>query len=467
MPTVLGIMDGGGWAGNTDIVVVADPERKLLRWVPRDLWCDRLGDRINTAFRQGRHRALIAALGEHGIAVQHSVCLQREATERACGNVTVTVPVEKELAFWYPLRPREPIEQGRKLVSFRPPREVLKEERIHQWIGARYAVDASTTDFDRIRRQQVLLTRLFEQRYDFSHVVANPELVDWSSDGALSELRTVDSSWRLDALDDVIDATVDGKRVLLQRGRSGQLRRGFPILTYHRIGDPPPEHPSPGHYVTRTDFAGQLQELSRRGYTAVTQHELYDGWNAEHELPAKPLVISFDDGHVSVWREAFPLLAARGWPAVLNLLVSTINSDHGLTSGMVHDLVDAGWDLGAHSRTHPDLTQLDPEHLDDEVHGSRQDLEEEFDICVDFFCYPSGRLSTAVVDSVMRAGYLGATTSRPGVAGPEDLFTMPRIRVSREDTATSLAERLEDLSLRFVLAAGGRSSTQYVAVPRR
>jgi hypothetical protein len=40
MPTVLGIMDGGGWAGNTDIVVVADPERKLLRWIPRDLWCD-------------------------------------------------------------------------------------------------------------------------------------------------------------------------------------------------------------------------------------------------------------------------------------------------------------------------------------------------------------------------------------------------------------------------------------------
>jgi hypothetical protein len=42
--------------GNTDIVVVAEPERKLLRWIPRDLWCARLGDRINAAFRHGRHR---------------------------------------------------------------------------------------------------------------------------------------------------------------------------------------------------------------------------------------------------------------------------------------------------------------------------------------------------------------------------------------------------------------------------
>jgi peptidoglycan/xylan/chitin deacetylase (PgdA/CDA1 family) len=446
MPTVLGIMDGDGWAGNTDIVVVADPERKLLRWIPRDLWCDRLGDRINTAFRQGRHQALIAALGEHGIVVQHSVCLQREATERACENVTVTVPVEEELAFWYPRRPRQPIEQGRKLICFRPPSEVLEEERIHQWIGARYAVDTSTTDFDRIRRQQVLLTQLLEQRYDFGDVVSDPDLVDWSSDGALSELRTVDSFWRLDALDDVIDATVDGKRVLLQRGRGGQLRRPVPILMYHRIGDPPPEHRWPGLYVTREDFGRQLEELSRRGYTAVTQHQLYDGWSAEHELPAKPVVVSFDDGHVSVWQEAFPLLAARGWPAVLNLLVSIINSDDGLMSGMVHDLVDTGWDLAAHSRTHPDLTQLDRERLDGEVHGSRRDLEEEFDMCVDFFCYPSGRLSTAVVDSVVRAGYLGATTSRPGLAGPEDLYAMPRVRVSREDSATQLAQRLDDLS---------------------
>jgi peptidoglycan/xylan/chitin deacetylase (PgdA/CDA1 family) len=446
MPTVLGIMDGGGWAGNTDIVVVADPERKLLRWIPRDLWCDQLGDRINTAFRQGGHRALIAALGEHGIVAQHSVCLQREATERACGNVTVTVPVEKELAFWYPRRPREPIEQGRKRVCFSPPREVLEGERIHQWIGARYAVDAGTTDFDRIRRQQVLLRQLVHQRYAFGQVVSDPELVDWSSDEAVSELATVDGSWRLEALDDVIDATIDGKRVLLQRGRSGQFRRAVPILTYHRIGDPPPGHRSPGLYVTRTEFALQLDELSRRGYTAVTQHAVHDGWNAEHELPPKPVVISFDGGHVSVWREAFPLLAARGWPAVLNLFVSMINSEGGLTSDMVHDLVDTGWDLGAHSRAHPDLTGLDRARLDSEVHGSRRDLEQEFDICVDFFCYPSGRLSTAVVDSVIRAGYLGATTSRPGLAGPEDLFAMARVPVSREDSATQLAERLEDLS---------------------
>jgi peptidoglycan/xylan/chitin deacetylase (PgdA/CDA1 family) len=438
-------MDSRGWAGDTDIIVVVDPSRTALRWIPRDLWCGRLGDRINSAFRRGRHQGLISALAEHEIVVEHSICLRREATEHAIRGLTVTVPVPSALDFWYPRLRNRPLEEGRRLVSFRPPYEALDDERIHQWIGARYSVNKDTTDFDRLRRQQVLLKRLFEQQHVFEAALADPELVDQSSDRAVAELRKVNGSWRLEVLDDVIDAKIDGKMVLLQRGRRGQLRRAFPILMYHCVGDPPPGYRWPGLYVTRNDLAGQLDELARRGYTVVTQHALYDGWNAMHQLPAKPVVVTFDDGHVSVWREAFPLLSASGWPAVLNLDVSMLDSRTGLASSMVHEVVDAGWEIGAHSRTHPDLTQVDRERLENEVSGSRADLEEQFDTCVDFFCYPSGRFSPGVIESVVRAGYLGATTTEPGLAGPEDLYAMSRVRVSRGDSATQLAERLEDL----------------------
>jgi peptidoglycan/xylan/chitin deacetylase (PgdA/CDA1 family) len=449
MATVLTIMDGTGWAGNTDVIVVVDPARRSLCWVPRDLWCDHLGDRVNSAFRRGRHEGLISALGEHAIVVEHSVCLRREATERAIQGLTVTVPVPRELDFWYPRSPNRPIEESRKLVSFRPPSEVLDGERIHHWIGARYALHSDTTDFDRIRRQQVLLARLFEERFEFERVLSDPALVARSSDQALAELRGVNGSWRLETLDDVIDATVDGKMVLLKWGRPGQMRRPFPILMYHRIGDPPPRWPWPGLYVTRHDLGRQLEELARRGYVAVTQRDLYDGWNAARELPAKPLVVSFDDGHVSVWREAFPEIRARGWPAVLNLDISMLDRHDGLSSAMVGELVDAGWELAAHSRTHPDLTQLDRESLDGEISGSRQDLAERFGVLADFFCYPSGRFSPRVVDSVVRAGYLGATTTTPGLATREDLYSMARVRVSREDSATQLARHIQRLEQRW------------------
>ena len=50
MATVVGILDQDSWSARTDNIVVADPVAKSLTWIPRDLWCAVLGDRINEAF---------------------------------------------------------------------------------------------------------------------------------------------------------------------------------------------------------------------------------------------------------------------------------------------------------------------------------------------------------------------------------------------------------------------------------
>jgi peptidoglycan/xylan/chitin deacetylase (PgdA/CDA1 family) len=179
-------------------------------------------------------------------------------------------------------------------------------------------------------------------------------------------------------------------------------------------------------------------------------------------LPEQPMVLTFDDGHVSVWEHAFPLLSSKQWPAVLNLPVSMLDSPIGLSTGQVRELVAAGWEIGAHSRTHPDLTQLDAQRLESEVGGSRSDLKERFQAAVEFFCYPSGRFSPEVIGAVQRAGYLGATTTQPGLAGPDDLYAMPRVRVSRGDSAGHLVERLIGLEQR----AGRRTPTAATGSPK-
>jgi hypothetical protein len=55
------------------------------------------------------------------------------------------------------------------------------------------------------------------------------------------------------------------------------------------------------------------------------------------------------------------------------------------------------------------------------------------------------RFSPAVIDSVIAAGYLRATTTVPGLAGPEHPCEMPRVRVSCEDDAGALGRRLDQL----------------------
>jgi anionic cell wall polymer biosynthesis LytR-Cps2A-Psr (LCP) family protein len=222
MSTVVSIMDRSQWDANTDNIVVADPDRRALTWVPRDLWCERFRDRINTAFARRGHPGLINALMDLGIAADHSLCLRREALERALDRLSVTVPISERLEFWYPLHPTQPIEDGRTVVTFEPPEERLAGERIHQWLGARYERDDRgkpllfKADFGRMRRQQVLVRSLLESGFDFASVLEDPELVSASGAEAVTELSQVEPGWRFSLVEDVSSTVHDGMMVLVR-----------------------------------------------------------------------------------------------------------------------------------------------------------------------------------------------------------------------------------------------------------
>ena len=214
MSTIVGIMDRAGFTANTDNLVLIQPERERLLWIPRDLWCQVHRGRINAAFRRGGHTLLVAALQEHALDARYALVLSREATEAALSGVTVVVPVPVRMRFQYPLTPTAPIEDGAKEIVFDPPAEVLRGERIHQWIGAR-----GGSDLHRIERQKILVRRLLEKRFDFARALSNPDWYRVYGDGALKDLARVDRSWRLETFADVVPATREGQMVLLSQAR--------------------------------------------------------------------------------------------------------------------------------------------------------------------------------------------------------------------------------------------------------
>jgi peptidoglycan/xylan/chitin deacetylase (PgdA/CDA1 family) len=229
-------------------------------------------------------------------------------------------------------------------------------------------------------------------------------------------------------------------------GRPGPPRP-VPILMYHVISDPLPGSPYPDLYVPKAEFADQMHALDRAGYTAVTLRQWWDSWHAHGNLPAKPVVVSFDDGYHSHIANAFPVLRALGWPGVLNLELKNIRSDYGLTAPQVRTLVRNGWELDSHTIDHPDLTTLDATALRHEVADSRTELRRRFGVAVDFFCYPAGRYDDAAVAAVRAAGYLGATTTQPGLARPDDAdrWTLPRVRVNNGVSGAALVAQLAAL----------------------
>ena len=216
-----------------------------------------------------------------------------------------------------------------------------------------------------------------------------------------------------------------------------------PILMYHVIADPPSGAPYPELYVGSSDFAAQMRWLARHGYRAVTQRDVWNHWHRGAALPRKPIVISFDDGYRSVAEAALPEMQRRSWPGVINLTVKNLRVSGGLSESRVRMLIAAGWELASHTLTHPDLTSLDDRTLSREVALSRRLLRSRFDVPVDFFCYPAGRHDARVIRAVRRAGYLGATTTLEGLAGPEDPYELRRVRVSGSDGVQGLAEKLQ------------------------
>jgi peptidoglycan/xylan/chitin deacetylase (PgdA/CDA1 family) len=228
--------------------------------------------------------------------------------------------------------------------------------------------------------------------------------------------------------------------------QAGNRLEPVPILMYHVLSAPPANAPFPELYVKPADFSFEVAWLASHGYHAVTLQRVFDTWRGVATLPDKPVVLTFDDGYLSDVRTALPVLKARHWPGVLNLEVANLKPVWGIRPPGVRKLIAAGWEIDAHTLTHPDLTKVDEARLHDEVAGSRIAIKQRFHVPVNFFCYPAGRYDAAVVAAVQQAGYLAATTTNYGLAKPADLYTLSRVRVSGTDGVQGVAAKLTALS---------------------
>jgi peptidoglycan/xylan/chitin deacetylase (PgdA/CDA1 family) len=203
------------------------------------------------------------------------------------------------------------------------------------------------------------------------------------------------------------------------------------ILMYHVVAAPPPGTPYPELWVAPGRFGQQMRALARAGYHATTLDTVWRAWHAHGSLPRHPVVISFDDGYQSQSTTARRRLHQLGWPGVLNLEVKNVGLKGGLARGEVRAMIRDGWEIDAHTVTHPDLTTLDAPGLRREIAGSRRWLHRAFGVPADFFAYPSGRYNATVEAAVRAAGYLGASTTQAGRATPAgDPFALPRVRVT-------------------------------------
>ena len=237
------------------------------------------------------------------------------------------------------------------------------------------------------------------------------------------------------------DADYDGTR-----STTGSEARppAIPILMYHKVGVP--IHCKADHYINIAPdaFARHLRLLACLGYEAVTFAQAVEGLRTGTGLPGRPVCLTFDDAHQCIADHAAPLLAQRGWKATVFVPTACVGGVNAwdralgkplapiLTWKRLRQLQASGWEVGAHTRTHPHLEQLVEEEAYAEIVGSKADLEQQMDCAVHTFCYPFGRYNAMTPRLVETAGFIGAcTTHKQWATASHDPLLLPRIGISR------------------------------------
>ncbi len=210
-----------------------------------------------------------------------------------------------------------------------------------------------------------------------------------------------------------------------------------PFLVYHALGPAPANAPFPGLYVSYGDFKAEMAWLHSHGYQAVTIDQVMKAWYHDGTLPAKPIVITFDNGYPEQVTFAPHVMSRYGWPGVLN----EITENH-LTPRQIWPIIHRGWEVDSHSLTHPELTTATPTELWAQVHASRVYLQKTFHIPSNSFCYPSSHYNAAVIAAVKRAGYTNAVTEGDAYATSADPYLLPRFEI--EGGVSELAADLLD-----------------------
>jgi peptidoglycan/xylan/chitin deacetylase (PgdA/CDA1 family) len=221
---------------------------------------------------------------------------------------------------------------------------------------------------------------------------------------------------------------------------------GVPILCYHSIS-PAADHSLSQFGVAPAMLERQMGLLRRLKYQALTLRELVEAFEAGRPS-RRAVVLTFDDGYLDTVTTAAPMLASYGFRATIFVVTDLVGQTAQWAAGrggeqvrlanwdQIRSLHAAGWEVGLHSATHPDLTKLPAAALSGEIEQAARTLEQRIGAPRWSFAYPYGRHSPAVVDAVWEAGLQAAVTvSRSSISTPRSpRLAMPRYSMRRSDT---------------------------------
>lgn len=216
--------------------------------------------------------------------------------------------------------------------------------------------------------------------------------------------------------------------------------RGIPVLMYHSI-DYEKNNPL---RIPKEQFKEQMQYLMDNGYTTLTLNELYSFFENNTPVPYKSVVLTFDDGYVDNYINAFPILKEFGFKATVFVITNTVDkSGVYLNSSQLKEMDAYGFEVESHTLNHEELNKENYENQLNNLKESKAFLEKLLNKQIKYIAYPVGKYNKETIEAAKKAGYIMAFTTDGTWSDKTDgIFTLDRVYISAQASKAEFIRRI-------------------------
>jgi len=204
------------------------------------------------------------------------------------------------------------------------------------------------------------------------------------------------------------------------------------ILLYHSIDDN-----DVFHSLSPKIFRKQMEYLKRNRYNVIKLEELERMITVGQEIPKKTVALTFDDGFLSHYDNAFPVLKEYGFPATFFVCTGLLGSE--MNNSQNRPQLTLDWrrlkemnesaliDIEPHGITHMELDSLKMEEAEKEIKQSKRELEEKLNKKCFYYACPRGKYNEKIISILRNNGFKAAVSVKEGsVEAGDNLFELKR-----------------------------------------
>lgn len=206
---------------------------------------------------------------------------------------------------------------------------------------------------------------------------------------------------------------------------SGSRTRRAVALMYHALSaNEVPRGQDPHYTLAERRFRAQLQLIAGQGGAGCARD-----WLAGRH--AHRVLLTFDDGHASNHRHAFPALVEHGMRADFFVNPANVGKPGYAGWNDLREMSGAGMSIQSHGYDHVYLTGLDARTLRDRLYAARIAIEDQVGTSVTLLAPPGGRMPPGLADVARQCGYHHILSSRPGrIFAGRKARVLPRMAIT-------------------------------------